>query len=115
MCGSGCEVVYVGELVTVVGQPLEEQAQGYVVAYGVQVCWGMFRHLMWAVVGVGVVCTCVCMFVGVGAGVCACSVGWGVGGAWECAGVGVPRCLSVECRGLSNERAVRSHGAVCLT
>jgi hypothetical protein len=40
----GCEVVYGGVLVTVVGQPLEEQAQGYVVAYGVQVRWCVFTH-----------------------------------------------------------------------
>jgi hypothetical protein len=38
VCRSGCEVVYEGVLVAVVGQPLEEQAQGYVVAYGAQVC-----------------------------------------------------------------------------
>jgi hypothetical protein len=64
-------------LATVVGQPLEEQA-GHVVAYGVQVCRGVFRHLMWAVVGVGVVCAhaWVCLWVRVLA--CLCGVGGGV-------------------------------------
>jgi hypothetical protein len=46
LCRSGCEVVYVGVLVTVVGQPLEEQAQGHVVAYVVQVCGCyVFSHI----------------------------------------------------------------------
>jgi hypothetical protein len=45
VCGSGCEVVYGGVLVTVIGQPLEEQAQGYVVAYGVQVRWYECSHI----------------------------------------------------------------------
>jgi hypothetical protein len=34
-----------GVLVTVVGQPLEEQAQGYVAAYGVHVYVGVCSHI----------------------------------------------------------------------
>jgi hypothetical protein len=45
--------------------------------------------------------------------VCGCD---GVGvGAYLCGGVGAPGRPSVGCQGLSNERAVGSHGAVCLT
>jgi hypothetical protein len=43
---SACGVMLGCVLVTVVGQPMEEQAQGYVVAYGVQVCRCVFTHQM---------------------------------------------------------------------
>jgi hypothetical protein len=80
--GSGCEVVWGCVLATVVGRSLEEQAQGYVVVYGVQVytcvhisvgvVWGWCAYWcgsMWCV------CGCVCLMLACVCGVDGCV--WG--------------------------------------
>jgi hypothetical protein len=74
----------------------------------------MFTHWMWAVVGIGVVRALALACLWVWVLVLAC--GYGRGGFVSLyGGVGVPRYLSVERQGVSNERAVGSHGAVCMT
>jgi hypothetical protein len=117
LCRSGCEVVWgcVGDG----GRPALGRAGAGscsgIRGAGMWVLW-FFTHLMCCRCRGGL-CTWlrggVCLWVRLWVLVlaCVCGVGVGMRGVWACADVGVPRCVSVECPGVS----VGSHGAVCLT